>query len=117
MNPKIKMDKSSTPSEQTDTSCGCDEKRQKTLNNLLRDSAFRGHIINVKKWIKAGAQIDVNEQNDEEIIDVDNLLLNEDENNPPINIGNRKIFTALHSAIMGSMLDGKVSQKILKIKL
>ena len=101
----------------TNTPCGCDEKRQKTLNNLLRDSAFRGHIINVKKWIKAGAQIDVNEQNDEEIIDVDNLLLNEDENNPAINIENRKIFTALHSAIMGSMLDGKVSQKILKIKL
>ena len=101
----------------TNTPCGCDEKRQKTLNNLLRDSAFRGHIINVKKWIKAGAQIDVNEQKHEEIIDVDNLLLNDDENNPPINTENRKIFTALHSAIMGSMLDGKVSQKILKIKL
>ena len=96
-------------SQQTNTPCGCDEKRQKTLNNLLRDSAFRGHIINVKKWIKAGAQIDVNEQNDEEIIDVDILLLN-DENNHAINVGNRKIFTALHSAIMGSMLDGKVSQ-------
>ena len=99
-------------SQQTNTPCGCDEKRLKTLNNLLRDSAFRGHIINVKKWIKAGAQIDVNEQNHEEIIDVDNLLLNEDENNPAINIENRKIFTALHSAILGSMLGGKVSQKI-----
>ena len=92
--------------------CGCDEKRQKTLNNLLRDSAFRGHLINVKKWIKAGAEIDVNEQNHEEIIDVDILLLNNAENNPPINIDNRKIFTALHSAILGSMLGGKVSQKI-----
>ena len=39
----------------------CNEKRQKTLNNLLLDSSSQGHIINVKKWIRAGAEIDTSD--------------------------------------------------------
>ena len=101
------MEKSS-PTSQTPP-CECEkqkEKRQNTLNNLLRDSAFKGHIINVKKWIKAGAEFDVNEN--DELIDLDLLV---SDNKHLINTDTRKVFTALHSVIMGGVLGGHLGEK------
>ena len=52
--------------------CECEQerqKRQKTLNNLLRLSAKDGHIINVKKWVKAGAEIDTSDNEEGIIVD------------------------------------------------
>ena len=39
-----------------------DPKKQQILNRLLQEAAMNGHIINAKKWIKKGAQVDFAEK-------------------------------------------------------
>ena len=34
------------------------KKRQQVLNRLLQEAAMKGHIINAKKWVKSGAEVD-----------------------------------------------------------
>ena len=53
------------------------ERRQNTLNNLLKESAQKGHIINLKKWIKAGADIDASNNDKGIIMDFDNLTMDQ----------------------------------------
>ena len=74
--------------------CECEQerqKRQKTLNNLLRLSAKDGHIINVKKWVKAGAEIDTSDNEEGIIVDGNHI-----EKHEP------KIFTPLQAALSSS---------------
>ena len=63
------MEKSSSSST-SQTSC---PHRQEILNNLLKESAFKGHIINLKKWIKAGAEIDASNNDKGIVMDFDNM--------------------------------------------
>ena len=72
--------------------CECEQerqKRQKTLNNLLRLSAKDGHIIDVKKWVKAGAEIDTSDNEEGIIVDGNHI-----EKHEP------KIFTPLQAALL-----------------
>ena len=83
--------------ESSPKSCFCDEKKQKTLNNLLLESSSQGHIINVKKWIRAGAEIDTSDNGgDEEIVvDFDNL----ETCLAKYKAENRRVFTPLQLAL------------------
>ena len=99
------------------------ERRQNTLNNLLKESAQKGHIINLKKWIKAGADIDASNNDKGIIMDFDNLTMDQSlrgvlpskkssiKNAPAelllsasgayYNTEGRKVFTPLQCALLG----------------
>ena len=74
--------------------------RQKTLNNLLRHSASNGHIIDVKKWVKAGAEIDTTD-NDDRITIIDGQDIENYESQDFLT-QNIQVYTPLQAALSSS---------------
>ena len=113
------------------------ERRQNTLNNLLKESAQKGHIINLKKWIKAGADIDASNNDKGIIMDFDNLTMDQSlrgvlpskkssiKNAPAelllsasgayYNSEGRKVFTPLQCALLGKQTKSHYEVQTLRL--